>query len=241
MSEKLTILITNDDGIASEGLIRLARAAVKLGQVWAVAPDGQRSAASQSITLHGTVDVFPADFPVEGVKAFSCSGTPADCVRVGALSVMPRKPDVVLSGINNGYNTATDIMYSGTAGAAFEASFQGFQAIALSEQAVTCREVSEAFLDDLLTELIPKKLPAGQIWNVNFPGCHLSECGGVLYDRMVSKGMFYRDRYKVVEKLPGDGVRLAVDGLYNEDAEPDTDFRAVVDNFVSVGVVNNIG
>ena len=240
MSEKLRILITNDDGIGSDGLIRLARATVSLGEVWAVAPDGQRSAASQSITLHGTVDVYPADFPVEGVKAFSCSGTPADCVRVGCLSIMPAKPDVVISGINNGYNTATDIMYSGTAGAAFEASFQGIQAIALSEQAVTCGEVSGAFLGGLLEELIPRRLPVGQIWNVNFPGCPLAECDGVLYDRTVSKGMFYRDRYRVVEQLNGGGVRLEVDGQYNEDAEPGTDFRAVVDNFVSVGIVNNI-
>lgn len=139
----LSILITNDDGILSEGLVRLARAAVKLGEVWAVAPDGQRSAASHAITLHGTVDIFPTEFPVPGVHAYSCSGTPADCVRTGSLSIMPHKPDIVISGINNGYNTATDIQYSGTCGAAFEGAFQGILSVALSEDNKSCHEVLE--------------------------------------------------------------------------------------------------
>ena len=106
------ILITNDDGIRADGIIRLARAAMKYGEVWVVAPEDQRSAASHSISLRDPVDVYPHDFPVAGVRAFSCSGTPADCVRVGCLSVMPEKPDAVLSGINFGYNAASDIQLS---------------------------------------------------------------------------------------------------------------------------------
>ncbi|MBQ8961269.1 MAG: 5'/3'-nucleotidase SurE [Ruminococcus sp.] len=235
------ILITNDDGISSEGLIALARAASRLGEVWVVAPDSQRSAVSHAITLHGTFDVFPAEFPVDGVRAFSCTGTPSDCVRIGALTVLPRKPDAVLSGINKGYNTATDIQYSGTAGAAFEGAFQGCLSIAFSEQARSCHEVSEAYLGDILEELMGRSLLPGQIWNVNFPGCPLAECRGVLYDRTVSEGMFYRDRYRVVEELPGGGVRYEVEGIYNEDAEEGTDFRAVVENYISVGIVNNVG
>ena len=119
-----SILIANDDGINDEGLIRLAKLAKELGEVWVVAPDDQRSAASHAISLHSHIDIYPHDFPIDGVHAFSCSGTPADCVRVGALSIMPHKPDVVLAGINRGLNVATDIQYSGTAGAAFEGAFQ---------------------------------------------------------------------------------------------------------------------
>ena len=96
------ILITNDDGIESDGIARLAEAAKEFGEVWIVAPESQRSAASHSITLRHPIDVLPHDFPVEGVHAFSCSGTPGDCVRVGSLNIMPVKPDVVLSGINFG-------------------------------------------------------------------------------------------------------------------------------------------
>ena len=146
------ILITNDDGIDAEGIVRLAEAAKEFGEVWVIAPERQRSAASHSITLRKPVEMKAYDFPVEGEKAYTCSGTPADCVRVGSLSLMPEKPDVVLSGINYGYNVASDIQYSATCGAAFEASFQGYIAISLSEDAGECHEVTDKYLKDLLTE-----------------------------------------------------------------------------------------
>lgn len=234
------ILITNDDGIQADGLYRLVKTAVKYGEVWVVAPDSQRSAASHSITLHKSFDLFPYDFPVEGVKAWACTGTPADCVRAGSLFVMPEKPDVVLSGINHGYNVASDIQYSATAGAAFEASFQGSLGIALSEHACGCHEVSDAFLEEVLDRLIDRKPSAGSILNVNFPGCPLSECRGILENRTVSKGTVFRDSYRLAEKLKNGGLRIIVNGLYNEDAEEGTDFRSVVDRYVSIGIVNNI-
>lgn len=236
----MKILITNDDGINADGIIRLAKAAKQFGEVWVVAPDSQRSAASHSITLHNHIDIYPYKFAVDDIHAFSCSGTPADCVRVGSLNIMPHKPDAVLSGINNGYNTATDIQYSATAGAAFEAAFQGFHAISFSEQADKLHDISEYYLHDILAELLYKKLEYGQIFNVNFPGCPLSECKGILRNRKVSKGMFFRDTYTELERLQNGGVRYMVHGEYNEEAEPDTDFRAVVDNYISIGIVNNI-
>ena len=236
----LSILITNDDGIKSDGLLRLAKIARRFGEVWAVAPDGQRSAASHAISLHNTIDIYPYDFPAEGVHAFSCSGTPGDCVRTGCLSIMPHKPDIVISGINHGYNTASDIQYSGTCGAAFEGAFQEILSFAVSEQANDCHEVTERFLPDILAELMKKPLGYGQIYNLNFPGCPLNECRGVLYDRKVSHSMFYRDSYVVTKKLPRGGMRLMVSGLYGEDAEEGTDSRAVVDKYVSVGIAHNI-
>ena len=237
----MRILITNDDGINADGIIRLAKAVKEIGEVWVVAPIEQRSAASHSISLHDHIDVYPYDFPVDNVKAFSCSGTPADCVRVGSLNIMPCKPDLLLSGLNNGYNVASDIQYSATAGAAFEGSFQGITSIALSEEADKLHEVSDNFLHSVLYDLSNKKLGYGQIFNVNFPGCPLSEYKGILNDRSVSHGMFYRDHYIELEKLKNGGVRLMVEGDYNEDAEPDTDFRAVVDKYISISIVNNIG
>ena len=174
------ILITNDDGIGSDGLIRLAEAAKNFGEVWVIAPMHQRSGASHSITLHEHLDVYPHDFPVEGIKAYACSGTPGDCGRVGSLSVMSTKPDVVLSGINLGYNVATDLQYSATVGAAFEAAFQGYRAIALSEHINGIHEVTDAYLTEILDEYIDFDAGYGRIVNVNFPGCTLSECGGLL-------------------------------------------------------------
>ncbi|MCR5416784.1 MAG: 5'/3'-nucleotidase SurE [Pseudobutyrivibrio sp.] len=238
----MKILITNDDGIEADGIIRLARVAKEFGDVWVVAPESQRSAASHSITLHNTIDIYPSrDFPVEGVNAYYCSGTPGDCVRVGGLNIMPEKPDVVLSGINYGYNCASDIQYSATCGAAFEAAFQGYHAIALSEGACDCHEVTDKYLRQVLSELLDVELAPGMIHNVNFPGCTLSECKGILKDRKVSRGMFFKDSYDVLEELENGGNRYMVNGQYNEDAEKDTDFRAIVDGYVSIGLVNNVG
>ncbi len=235
------ILITNDDGISADGLIRLAETARELGEVWIVAPDSQRSAASHCITLHSHIDVYPYDsFPIEGVKAFSCSGTPADCVRVGSLSIMPCKPDLVLSGINYGYNSATDLQYSATVGAALEGAFQGYHSIALSEGFGKIHEVTDAYIKQIIEELMDKPLGYGQIFNVNFPDCPIAECKGILRDRTVSHGMFYRDTYKELERLPDGGVRLMVDGHYNEEAEEGTDLKAIIDKYVSIGIVNNL-
>lgn len=238
----MRILITNDDGINADGIIRLARVAKEFGEVYVVAPETQRSAASHSITLHSPIEIYPCDtFPVDGVKAYYCTGTPGDCVRVGGLNVMPNKPDLVLSGINYGYNVASDIQYSATCGAAFEAAFQGYHAIALSENACDCHEVSDKYLREVLKKLIESPLEPGFIHNVNFPGCPLADCKGVLFDRKISRGMFYIDSYDEIETLDNGGIAYMVNGLYNENAEDGTDFRAVVDNYVSVGVVNNVG
>lgn len=238
----MRILITNDDGINSDGIVRLAKAAKEFGEVWVVAPETQRSAASHSITLHSAIDIYPCeDFPIDGVHAYYCSGTPGDCVRVGGLNVMPKKPDLVLSGINFGYNVASDIQYSATCGAAFEAAFQGYHAIALSEGACDCHEVTDKYIKQVLKELIDTPLEPGVVHNVNFPGCALADCKGILYDRKISRGMFYKDTYDEVETLDNGGVRYMVNGHYNEENEPGTDFRAITDNYVSVGVVNNIG
>lgn len=237
----MRILITNDDGIEADGIIRLARAAKEFGEVWVVAPESQRSAASHSISLHNTIDIFPCeDFPIQGVYAFSSSGTPGDCVRVGSLSVMPEKPDVVLSGINFGFNVASDIQYSATAGAAFEAAFQEYHAIALSE-GCHCHEVTDKYIKEILKKLLAEPLEPGFIHNVNFPDCPLGECKGILYDRTVSRGMFYKDHYNLVEELDDGGRRYMVEGVYSPEAEEGTDFEAILNNYISVGVVNNVG
>jgi 5'-nucleotidase len=235
------ILITNDDGIRSDGLLRLVRSAAAFGQVWVVAPDTQRSAASHSITLDRTIDLFPFDLPVPGVRAFSCTGTPSDCVRLGCLAVLPQKPDVVLSGINFGYNSASDLQYSATAGAALEAAFQGVTGIALSEGASDRHSVTDAYLSEVLERLMDLQPPEGCIWNVNFPDCPLEECRGILTDRKVSGETFYRDHYEEVELLPGGGRRMRVKGILQTDTEEQgTDFRAILDKYVSIGTVRNL-
>ncbi len=234
------ILITNDDGIDAKGLERLARAAKAYGEVWIVAPEHQRSAASHSITLRDSMLVYPHAFPVEGVKAFSCSGMPGDCVRVGSLGVMPGMPDVVLSGINYGYNVASDVQYSATVGAALEAAFQEVLGIAFSE-GLDHPEVTDAYLDQVLKQVLAYEYIPGQIVNVNFPNCPLSQCKGILENRTVSRGMVYKDHYNALEELPDGGVRWMVEGVIQKDAEEGSDYKAILDGYIAIGRVNNVG
>lgn len=233
------ILITNDDGINADGIIRLAQAATEFGEVWVIAPDSQRSAMSHSITLRHSVDAWKVDFPVPGVHAYSCSGTPGDCVRIGSLNIVPEKPDHVFSGINYGFNAASDIQYSATAGAAFEAAFQGIHTIAFSEDACEIHEVTERYLKEIIAELLNKPLGVNQIWNVNFPGCQLAECNGILRDRKVSTDAFYVDRY-IETTVSEDKVSYMVEGIRNYSALEGTDLKAIFDNYISIGIATNI-
>lgn len=233
------ILITNDDGIDSDGIIRLAQAAREFGEVYVVAPESQRSAMSHSITLRHGFEAWKVGFPVEGVKAYACNGTPGDCVRIGVLNIVPGGPDNVFSGINYGYNIATDLQYSATAGAAFEASFQKVHSIAFSEDFSDCHETTDRYLSEIIAELIDKPHGEDRIWNVNFPGCKLEECKGVLRDRIVSKDVFYADRYNET-KLPDGKTSYMVEGIRNWSAMEGTDLRAILDNYVSIGLATNI-
>ena len=234
------ILITNDDGIQSDGLIRLAKAAKNYGQVWIVAPDGQRSAMSHTINLREAITATKVEFPVEGVNAYACSGTPADCVRIGVLNIVPGGPDNVFSGINYGYNVATDLQYSATAGAAFEASFQGIHTIAFSENADDCHEVTDKYLEQIIEELLEENIPYNQIMNVNFPGCKISDCKGILRDRTVSDDVFYADKYNETI-IDENTVSYMVEGIRNWEATEGTDLRAILDNYISIGLVKNVG
>lgn len=125
----MRILLTNDDGIASPGLASLQAALDATGshEVWVVAPDGERSGMSHSITLKG-----PLRSQRQGERQFAISGSPADCVSLAVLGIMQERPDLVLSGINLGPNLGTDITYSGTAAAARQAAYMDIPGVALS-------------------------------------------------------------------------------------------------------------
>lgn len=172
------ILITNDDGIDAGGIRQLAETAKAFGEVWVVAPESQRSGKSHSVTYLEPLYVRERPGYMDGVKAYECSGVPVDCVRVG-IHLLGRKPDVVLSGINSGYNISGDIQYSGTAGAALEAAFWGIHAIALSQANLDYHPVTDRYLRELIGEYMDKPLPQNTVWNINFPGCALEDCKGV--------------------------------------------------------------
>ena len=232
------ILVTNDDGIESEGIRRLAEVASKFGEVWIVAPCKQYSAMSHSATFWAPIDVWPVDFPVEGVHAYATTGTPSDCVCVALNAVLPFKPDVVFCGINAGYNIASSIQYSGTCGAAFEAANQGCHTIAFSENHEGTHEVADRYIEEIASVLIDKPLGVNEIWNINFPGCTLEECNGVKYDCTVSQEQFFSGGYKEI-KRDGDKVTYIIDYVPRWEAEEGSDLRAVIDNYVAVGKVKN--
>ena len=233
------ILITNDDGIMSDGLIRLAGTAVKYGEVWVVAPEKQCSAMSHCITLREPIEYYPVDFPVDGVHAFAITGTPADCVRVGIPNIMKCRPDVVFAGINYGHNIGSDIQYSATCGAAFEATWVGIQAIAFSEGMCDMHEVTDVYLDKIMGELLKEPLSYNLIWNVNFPSCPISEYKGILRDRTVAHNSFFHDSYPELERLDNGRVRVLVHGDRVTDAKEGTDFEAISQNYISIGTVSN--
>ena len=242
----MKLLITNDDGIRSPGLIRLVRMARALGEVCVIAPDGQRSAQSHSITLRRPVDLRPADIGIAGVRAYACSGTPADCVRIGLVHLLQERPDWVLSGINDGYNMATDIQYSATAGAALEAAAQNVPAIAISEAPGGVHGLTNARLPGILADLTQRELRPGQIFNVNFPGGSAEDFRGIRENRTVGRCPMYQAEYETIETWEDGGIRVTVSGILDtesilrDEMEKESDFRALMEGYISIGIVNNL-
>lgn len=250
----MKILIVNDDGIDSSGLRRLVEASVRYGEIWVVAPDGERSCASHSMTIKVPVDIYPVDFGIDGVHAFKCTGLPTDCFRIASQNVMPSPPDIVFSGINNGFNMGTDIQYSATVGAALDAAMCGYPVIAFSEgfqgdarQVGDPAEVTLKYLPTVLEELIGTKssgnisktaMAPGRVVNVNFPDCSPGECKGILYNRKVSNTPFVD--YYTEEDISGGGKRYTIHWVERDHAEEGTDVKALLDGYVSIGIVNNI-
>ena len=163
------ILISNDDGIDAIGIRILRDIASRLSDdVWVIAPDGNRSGMSRAITLRRDVVIAP-----QGDKAFSCSGTPSDCVIMGMSRVLDSKPDLVLSGINAGMNAADDVLYSGTIAAAMEGALMGVPAIALSQRngGIEEAEYDAAIMhgERVIRSILETGIPDRTVMNVNFP------------------------------------------------------------------------
>ena len=236
----MRILITNDDGIEAAGIRKLAEAAKKFGEVWVVAPDGQRSAASHSYNFHHSVNLKAWPFPGEGVKAYACSGTPVDCVRVGVLKLMPEKPDFVLTGINQGYNICADIQYSATVGSALEAAFLGVKAIAFSQGSFKDADIVDRYLTEIMEECMKADPGKNRIMNVNFPDCSLAECKGILRNCVVSQDDFYEDTYGEEALDDGSSEFHLHYKRHWEAASEGTDLMAVRDGYISIGPVSNI-
>jgi 5'-nucleotidase len=160
------LLVTNDDGVHAPGIKALGKALQPLGEVCVVAPDREVSACSQALTLKHPLRAERIEENVHAVD-----GTPADCVNLAVVKLLPRRPDLVLSGINRGANLGEDIFYSGTVGGAREGTFFGLAAIAfsLAAKAETDFSHAAAFAARLVSLVLEKGLPERTLLNVNVP------------------------------------------------------------------------
>lgn len=186
-----TILITNDDGVRSTGLLALTQALAAVGEVVVLAPDGNWSASSHSKTMHKPLRVTPVRL-ADGTQAFSSSGSPTDCVALAAGGVLGVEPDLVVSGINSGYNLGVDITYSGTVACAMEATIKNIPGIAVSTDFYTEEEdweknglaLAGEVAARLATEVLERGLPPKTLLNVNVPRISPSEAGPLRITRM---------------------------------------------------------
>lgn len=183
----MLILVTNDDGIQSPGIKAVAKALKRVGEVYIVAPDRERTAAGHSLTLHK-----PLRIEALGRRDFSVSGTPTDCVNLAVNEILPRRPDLVVSGINRGGNLGDDVTYSGTVSAAMEGTLLGIASIALSQlgDADFHFETSARFAVRLVRLVRRFGLPPDTLLNVNVPdlppaaikGMHVTCLGKRIFD-----------------------------------------------------------
>jgi 5'-nucleotidase len=229
------ILVSNDDGVHAAGIKALAAALCAVADVTVVAPDRERSGASHSLTM---------DVPLRAHEVrdgtYAVEGTPTDCVLLALKMLMPAPPDLVVSGINRGPNMGDDVTYSGTIAAAMEATLLGIPAVAVS----LCRSKSGEYdytasariARDMALMVLERGLPDWTLLNVNVPNIPMNEIRGV---RVVRQGKQVYEEAVVEKQDPRGRTYYWIGGqLTSWHNEPDTDYAAVSEGYVSVTPVN---
>ncbi|MCX7104386.1 MAG: 5'/3'-nucleotidase SurE [Methylococcales bacterium] len=223
------ILLSNDDGYLAEGLIALANALRDHAEISVVAPDRNRSAASNSLTLEMPLRVNIADNGFIKVD-----GTPTDCVHLAITGLLEHEPDMVFAGINHGANLGDDVLYSGTVAAATEGRFLGLPAIAISLAGNNPHyfETAAQVAVTLLNQLIKKPLPKDTILNVNVPDVAIKDLKGYQATRL---GQRHKSEPVIKSNDPRGRIIYWVGPPGGEqDAGPGTDFYAISEGYVSV-------
>ncbi|MEW6685827.1 MAG: 5'/3'-nucleotidase SurE [Candidatus Edwardsbacteria bacterium] len=226
---KFLILLTNDDGIKAEGLKVLHRELLPLGEVFVFAPKDEKSGASHSFSLRQPLEVVWLDR-----RTASVDGTPTDCVMLAVRGLLKRKPDLVVSGLNQGPNLGDDVTYSGTVAGAIEGTLLGIPSISVSVTSWNhCRFDLAAKFTAQLVRLIKKNgLPKNTLLNVNVPNLPKKKIKGVKITRLGKR--IYRD--VIIEKAGEEGKKLYI--IDGEDPgwekEENTDFAAIENNSISI-------
>ena len=240
----MKLLISNDDGIFAPGIRSLANTlAAANHDLTVVCPDRERSATGHGLTLHQPIraEVVTGVFH-PNIKAWACSGTPSDCVKLALWALLDSPPDFVVSGINQGSNLGTDVLYSGTVSAAMEGTIEGIPSIAMSLTSFTISQFQAAadFAVSLLKQLETSPL-GSMLLNVNVPAVPASEIAGVLITRQGIRR--YIDVFeKRVDPRGKTYYWLAGELLEEVEAEPGlnlptdvpTDVEAIANNYITI-------
>lgn len=230
------ILVSNDDGITSKGILTLVNIMKELGDVLVVAPDSPQSGMGHAITVGESLRL-EENFIFEGVKAYECSGTPADCVKIARHFVLKgkRQPDVVVSGVNHGSNSSISVLYSGTMSAAIEAAIEGTPAIGFSLCDYSHKADfahTEDAIRKITVEVLEKGLPKGVALNVNFPPRRDEPLKGIRICRQANAKWVE----EFDERLDPNGRRYfwMVGNFVNFDKGEDNDEWAIANNYAAV-------
>ncbi|HIK25520.1 MAG: 5'/3'-nucleotidase SurE [Thermosynechococcus sp. Uc] len=236
----MRLLIANDDGVFAPGIRALADTLAIAGhEVVVVCPDRERSATGHSLTVFDPIRAeVVSDRFHPSIKAWACSGTPSDCVKLALGALLEEPPDFVVSGINQGSNLGTDILYSGTVSAAMEGVIEGIPSIAISLTSFTVHDFQPAadFASRLLKALEAAPLPPKMLLNVNVPALPASEIAGVVITRQGIRR--YHDLFqKRIDPRGKTYYWLAGEVVEEYPQEPNqapTDVEAIAQNLISI-------
>lgn len=235
MTKRPLILVTNDDGITAPGIRTLIGVMKTIGDVVVVAPDSPQSAMGHAITINSTLHVEEVTIDDGAQKEYSCSGTPADCVKLGVREILKRKPDLCVSGINHGSNSSINVIYSGTMSAALEAGIEGIPAIGFSLLDYNWSanfEYCKTFVKTITENVLKNGLPNGVVLNVNLPNIEEKNIKGIKICRQ-AKANWVEKFDKRTNPMGRDYYWLTGE-FVNLDHGEDTDEWALENNYVSV-------
>ncbi|MEQ8414074.1 MAG: 5'/3'-nucleotidase SurE [Imperialibacter sp.] len=233
--KKPLILVSNDDGITSRGIRKLVELMKTLGEVIVVAPDSPQSGMGHAITIGDTLRLDTDDI-FGDVKAYKCSGTPADCVKIGKHYILKDiRPDLVVSGINHGSNTSISVLYSGTMSAAIEAAMEGLPAIGFSlcdySQEADFSHVDE-FILKIAKQALEKGIPKGVALNVNIPPKRNEAIKGIKMCRQANAK--WQEEFDLRHDPYGRQYFWMAGNFVNFDKGEDNDEWAIANNYISI-------
>jgi 5'-nucleotidase len=235
MQEKPLILVTNDDGITAPGIRALIKVMNTIGDVVVVAPDKAQSGMGHAITIDNVLTCNPITIDEGPQLEYTCSGTPADCVKMAISEILNRKPDLCVSGINHGANSSINVIYSGTMSAAIEAGIEGVPAIGFSlldfKWDADFKE-SEAHVKNIVLNALSEGIPEGVVLNVNIPNFKNHEIKGIKICRQANG--FWKENFDKRKSPFGKEYYWLSGEFVCKDKGQDTDIYALENGYVSI-------